>query len=157
MIVNSESPVLQTPLFNEVMRIVSSVEGWLSDREIVFLYNAARACSPGGVILEIGSWKGKSTICLAKGSYAGGKALVYAVDPHVGTLEQNHWLGGGSSLDDFKRNIEAARIANLVIPVVKRSQDLASEWNKPISFLWIDGDHSYESAKRDFDLFSPWV
>lgn len=142
---------------DDVREILSKVEGWLSDREVAFLYKTARECSPSGVILEIGSWKGKSTICLAKGSRAGNKVPVYAVDPHIGTLEQGMWMDGRSSYEDFKGNISKAEVEDLLIPVIKRSQEVAETWDKPISLLWIDGDHSYEAAKQDFVLLGKWV
>jgi predicted O-methyltransferase YrrM len=142
---------------DEVRGIVSQVEGWLTDREVAFLYKTARECSQDGVILEIGSWKGKSTICLAKGSEAGAKVPVYAVDPHIGTLEQGMWMDGRSSFEDFRKNISESGVEDLVIPLAKRSQDVAKNWDTPISFLWIDGDHSYAGAMSDFELFSKWV
>ena len=112
---------------------------------------------PNGVIVEIGSFKGKSTVCLAKGSSAGARVEVHAIDPHVGTLEQRLSLGGGSSLDDLRRNVKTAGVDHLVVPIVMRSEVVGREWRKPISFLWIDGDHSYAAARRDFELFLPWV
>ena len=38
-----------------------------------------------------------------------------------------------------------------------RSQDLAPLWNGPIDFLFIDGDHSYEGVRRDWDEWTPHV
>src|SRR5712692_7618908 len=90
------------------------IEGWLSEREAEFLYRTARGCSTSGVIVEIGSFKGKSTICLAKGSSAGGRVEVHAIDPHTGTLEQNLWMAGRSSLEDLNRNVKAAGVEDLV-------------------------------------------
>ena len=34
-------------------------------------------------------------------------------------------------------------------------EDAAVEWSRPISLLWIDGDHEYESARSDFKLWEP--
>src|SRR3989442_2835306 len=50
---------------DEAWRLVSAAPGFLTEREARFLALAA-ACTPGrGVILEIGSFKGKSTVGLA--------------------------------------------------------------------------------------------
>ena len=37
------------------------------------------------------------------------------------------------------------------------SQTLAKQWKKPIKILWIDGDHSYNGAKQDFDNFKNYL
>jgi hypothetical protein len=37
------------------------------------------------------------------------------------------------------------------------SKDVSSSWNEPIRLLWIDGDHSYQGAKDDYDGFAPHV
>ena len=50
-----------------------------------------------------------------------------------------------------------AGVDDLVVSIIETSEEAAKDWNKPISFLWIDGDHSYSAAKLDFDLFSKWV
>ena len=51
----------------EIQEIVEKMDGWLSFAEGSFLYNAARNASGRGAVVEIGSWKGKSTIWLANG------------------------------------------------------------------------------------------
>jgi hypothetical protein len=39
--------------------------------------------------------------------------------------------------------------------VVATSEQAAAEWSDPISLLWIDGDHEYDSVKRDLELWEP--
>jgi len=70
---------------------LEKVKGWLTFNEGVFLYNTAKNCNSKYVIVEIGSWQGKSTIWLAKGSLAGNKARIYAIDPHTGSSEHKNW------------------------------------------------------------------
>ena len=65
--------------------LIQHIDGWLTDEEAKLLYKLAKNCK--GVIVEIGSWKGKSTICMAKGSKAGNNVKIYAIDPHVGSSE----------------------------------------------------------------------
>jgi len=43
------------------------VEGWLWDKEGEELYKLAQRNKDLGVVVELGSYHGKSTICLAQG------------------------------------------------------------------------------------------
>jgi predicted O-methyltransferase YrrM len=72
---------------DEVKKFVDNIDGWLFEREGELLYDLAKNCTGKGVIVEIGSWKGKSTIWLGKGSKRGKKVLIYAIDPHTGSPE----------------------------------------------------------------------
>src|SRR5947209_732236 len=63
-----------------VKPLIADVPGWLTDEEGEALYDLARACTGKGVIVEIGSWKGKSTICLGLGSRAGASLSQPAAD-----------------------------------------------------------------------------
>ena len=45
-----------------VKPLIADIPGWLTDEEGEALYELARRCTGRGVIAEIGSWKGKSTI-----------------------------------------------------------------------------------------------
>ncbi len=134
--------------------IVSRVDGMLTIREGGYLHRLAQLNPGKGVIVEIGSWKGKSTIWLALGSMAVGGEKVYAVDPHTPLLEEGYAVDTGA---EFRKNIEEAGVSGHVIPLVKTSEEAAQGWDKPVKLLWIDGDHRYEYVKRDFLLWEPHV
>jgi len=135
----------------EIREIVARVDGWLSDIEGEFLYSVAKNCKGKGVIVEIGSWKGKSTIWLAKGSKAGNEVKVYAIDPHTGGPD----LGPAWTLEDFEKNIKMAEVDDIVIPIVKTSEEAAETFEQPVEFVFIDGAHEYELVKLDFLLWFP--
>jgi len=140
-----------------VKEAINKVEGWLADAEGEFLYNAAKNCKGNRVIVEIGSWKGKSTIWLAKGAKAGGNVEIYAIDPHTGSSSHKRH-GEAETLKEFKENLKRANVEDIVVPVVKTSEDAERDWDgKPIELLWIDGEHEYEMVKLDFNLWSPYL
>ena len=141
----------------EVERHVGAIGGWLTPKEGRLLYDLARRCSGRGVIVEIGSWKGKSTIWLASGSRHGAGVPVYAIDPH--TAESDN-LGTQSSVPtfpEFVANIRDAGIANLVHPLVTTSAAAAREFTRPVELIFIDGAHDYDSVALDLDLWFPRV
>lgn len=137
------------------MRIADGIEGWLSPNEGLFLYNAAQHCSGKGVIVEIGSWKGKSTVWLAKGSAAGKGVPVYSIDPHTGSSEHIKRYGKVNTINEFKKNIKKADVTGVVRPVRKTSEQAHENWKQPIELLWIDGSHEYEMVLLDFQLWGP--
>lgn len=130
--------------------------GFLTEREARFLALVA-ACAPAqGVILEIGSFKGKSTVGLASVAMRYGLGPVVTVDPHSGPSVTDPDVGAsGSSWDDFRAALRTAGVESAVEAHRAYSRDLARGWNRPIRFLWIDGDHTYRGSKEDIDLFRP--
>ena len=139
---------------DEVARVVEGVEGWLGPLEGRLLYRLGRDADPSGSILEIGSWHGKSTIWLAAGAKAGRGARVVAIDPH---RDSSLHAGGESTEPILRRNLATAGVDDQVDVVVATSEDAARDWDGPVTLLWIDGDHSYESARLDFQLWTPHV
>ena len=141
-----------------LVKEASDVEGFLSPREMDFLaLLGAVPTAAEGVVLEIGSFKGKSTVILAKaGRLAQPGVVINAVVPMTAPSKTDPDLQGqSSSLDDFQRNIEQQGVAANVRLHQMLSSELAPTWDKPLRLLWIDGDHTYAGTKADFDGFAP--
>jgi MMP 1-O-methyltransferase len=130
----------------KVKPLISDIPGWLTDEEGEALYDLARECTGKGVIVEIGSWKGKSTVCLGLGSQTGASVPIYAIDPHA-----DYRFG------DFKTNVERAGIAELVTPIPSLSQPAADDFHEPIELLFVDGSHEYDLVLEDFEKWVPKV
>jgi predicted O-methyltransferase YrrM len=141
----------------EIRKIAGKIGGWLTDKEGELLFNLAKECKGNGVIVEIGSWKGKSTIWLGKGSHQGKKVKIYAIDPHTGSSEHRKDVATVWTFDEFRENMKNAQVADVVEPILKTSAKAAEDFNKPIEFIFIDGAHEYEFVKLDFDLWFPKV
>jgi predicted O-methyltransferase YrrM len=124
----------------QVRHLVKSIDG-SSDFHCILLYVLAKYGPRRGAIVEIGSWKGKSTIWLAKGSKSVGREKVFAVDPIISTEPE------------FRRNIKRAEVSDWVIQLAMKSSDAVANWKKPIRLLWVDGSHEYEDVKKDVHLW----
>lgn len=129
-------------------------EGMINLAEATLLYELAKACQDG-CIVEVGSYRGRSAVALGRGSLDGHKAPVYAIEPHE---EFTGVLGGKFGPPDraaFYTAMLATSCYHIVRLVNLSSELVAPGWNKKISLLFIDGDHSYIGVKRDFDCWSP--
>ena len=135
-----------TEFAERVKPLIADVPGWLTDEEGEALYDLARACTGRGAIVEIGSWKGKSTICLGLGARVGEADRIFAIDPHA-----DYRFG------DFKANVERAGIADLVTPIPSLSQAAAGGFDEPIELLFVDGSHEYDLVLEDFEQWVPKV
>lgn len=145
-------PRLQERLVAEVQE----VQGHLTPREIRFLALLAALPTAPGEVLEIGSFKGKSTVVLARGVELAGEERMTAVDPLTAPASSDPDLGpASSSRRDFLENLRRAAVEDRVEFHQTTSARLARRWDRPLRLLWIDGDHSYAGAKADFDGFRP--
>lgn len=135
---------------------VKEIPGFLVEEEARFLGLIA-ACAPrDGAVVEIGSFKGKSTVMLAKVAQHYGLGPVVAIDPHnfnSAELKNHRTVPGASSYQEFLDNLQTGSVSEMVEVHRAFSSEIAATWSRPIRFLWIDGDHSYQGAKTDFDGF----
>ena len=151
--------------YDSVISRFAGVEGFLNPKEGFALTLLAMYGPASGAIVEIGSFKGRSTCFLALGAKLAGREKIVAIDHFRGSAE--HQKGQafedaaiatcGSTLPSFHANLNAAVLGDHVEPMAMSSVDAAAQWDRPIRLLFIDGDHGYEETKRDFELFSPHV
>lgn len=132
--------------------IVYNTPGMLTQSEIECLYRLGQFNDQKGVIVEIGSWKGKSTIALALGTAKVKGEKIYAIDPHRIMPEEGHMEDTEA---EFLANIERSGVSEHIVPMIMSSEAAARDWHQPIRLLWIDGDHRYPGAKLDFTLWEP--
>jgi predicted O-methyltransferase YrrM len=128
--------------------ITRKTQGWLTEAEGEALFRLASQCRPPGVIVEVGSFLGKSTTWIALGTRSGSGLKVCAVDP------QSRQPG---TYEVFTRNVRAAGIEGTVVPYVMTSADAASKIDDDVVFAFIDGSHLYEDVKLDVKLWYPKV
>jgi len=123
--------------------------------EGVALYILAKFGNGGGEVVEIGSFKGRSTIWLARG-IKGCSRKITAIDPFEGTLSTQDY-GVSPTLGIFKENIKNFGCQNLVNIFAETSEAVANNWVNKIRLIFIDGLHDYDNVKKDYTLWSPFV
>ncbi|MEA2422717.1 MAG: hypothetical protein QOF55_1816 [Thermoleophilaceae bacterium] len=139
--------------FEAALAAVEGVEGWLSDGQARRLWDSAAAVPPGGRIVEIGSFRGRSAIVLARAVRAGGVELV-AIDPHAGgdrgpqEIEADHSRGEADNRA-FASNLERAGVADAVRHVRLPSSDALGSVSGPVDLLYVDGAHRLRPAMDD--------
>jgi len=133
-------------------RIVASVEGWLGDDEVELLYRLASNVTDGAIV-EIGSYRGKSTVTLALASRHHHRVPVYAIDPHEAFTGVMGFEFRPVDRTEFLRNLLRCEVSEIVRVVNLTSCAAAAGWTQPVRLLWIDGDHRHESVKRDLDCW----
>ena len=134
------------------VRAPEGVEGWLTDAQAARLARAAAALGPGARVVEIGSFRGRSTIVLARA--APGDAEVVAIDPHLGSDRGPQEIAarpdvGEDDLRAFRANLERAGVAERVRHVRALSQEALGQVAGEIDLLYVDGAHRYGPARDD--------
>ncbi|GAA1904021.1 class I SAM-dependent methyltransferase [Lapillicoccus jejuensis] len=163
------------PLPAGLVRLLDDVPGFMPDDEGEALHAAAshalrphrdRTGAPSvrtqRVGLEIGSYCGRSTVWLGDAARQAGAALV-TLDHHRGSEEhQPGWEYHDTSLVDpetgridtlphLRRTLRRAGLDDVVTVLVGTSSQVAAWWATSLDLLFVDGSHTEESARADFD------
>src|SRR6185295_5241736 len=123
-------------LFTHPPKELFSKPGYLHLLEGKFLYWLARQVHEGGLALEIGSFKGKSSCFIAAGLSPDAKLIcvdTWQNDAMPYDSQRDVLPEFMSNTSTYRKQIEINR---------GRSLEIASTWLRPLDFLFIDGDHS---------------
>ncbi|MBE2316397.1 class I SAM-dependent methyltransferase [Solirubrobacter sp. CPCC 204708] len=125
------------------------IEGWLTEGQAARLEAAAARSRPSGAVVEIGSFRGKSAVVLARAA----RSLI-AIDPHAGSDRGPQEIGadaarGDADFEAFHANLESAGVADRVRHVRKFSSEAHADVTGPLSLLYVDGAHRFGPARSD--------
>jgi predicted O-methyltransferase YrrM len=126
---------------------------------------ASKIKSSNPVICEIGVWKGKSSYIFASAIKETGGTL-YSIDPFNGDgdkpsidiYQQEISKLDMPLLENFKKTMAKYRLLEFIKISPETSEKAFNKFpEQKIDLLFIDGNHDYESVKKDYDLWSPLV
>jgi predicted O-methyltransferase YrrM len=120
-------------------RFPTDVKGWLSRSEGEFLADLAW----GKLVLEIGSYHGRSTISMAQTA-----KLVHAIDTFQGNCVG---LPLEYTYEPFVENLKRYGVRRWVVPHVGLDRHILPILAPVFDMIFIDGDHAFESVIYNLD------
>jgi hypothetical protein len=126
-----------------------SIEGWLTGAQAARLSARASGLRVAGAVVEIGSFRGRSTVVLARAA-----GSVVAIDPHGGGDRGPQEIAPDAAVGDadfaaFHANLAAAGVADRVEHVRRASGAAHGSVSGPIALLYVDGAHRFGPALAD--------
>jgi len=147
---------VQPVSYTTIQSAVEAIEGFMLPGQEEYLFNKVKSLPNDGVIVEIGSYKGRSTVAMA---YAciGTKRKIYCIDT---------WDGNDIDFPDrnffeiWQQNLQKNGLYEYVLPLQGYSHQVLSQWTEltganEINFIFIDGSHQFLDVLKDFELSFP--
>lgn len=143
-----------------------SIDGWLDVEEAIALYELARRLrQERPLAVEIGSWQGKSSVCIARGLQGKQAPRLVCIDPFdasgdqqsTGVYSERAADLGNELRASFERNLSRAGVRQMVDVRQGYSHEVAAAFGCEIDLLFLDGDHSHAAVLRDYRDWSPKV
>lgn len=151
--------------FAEIQSKVASIQGWVNDQAGWGLYQLARSHAPIPIIVELGSWRGRSTVWLGTAIVDRGEGSVYAIDrwDHQCQDVETERIVSKYPPDhmflQFLETMQQNGLDKVVRPIRNDSHSAAAKWDisHEIGLLFIDADHDYHAVRKDFENWSRFV
>ncbi len=149
----------------ELLKLAASVKGFMPEKEGLKLFELALEAAAAGPCLEVGSFCGKSAVYIGAACRQKGTTL-FTIDHHRGSEEQqpgqiyfdpeiyDERSRRIDSLPLLRETLEKAELEDTVVPMVTTSKAASRNWATPLSLVFIDGGHSYESTLTDYQCWA---
>lgn len=148
------------PTFDHVYRSIADVQGWMTRAQAGRLWDRACELHDGDLVVEIGSFQGRSMIVLASAAPEGVELV--AIDPHGGNDRGPQEIEGFVAEAEgdhqaFLANLERAGVSDRVTHLRMFSDAALDEVPGRVDLLYIDGAHRYRPALADIQRWGDKV
>ncbi|MFN8671549.1 MAG: class I SAM-dependent methyltransferase [Candidatus Sericytochromatia bacterium] len=145
--------------YSEIKSKVDLVEGYLVEGEDRVLFEKAKELKDNSIIIEIGSFKGKSSVAMGY-ACVGTNKKIYCIDPWISeTYFKNTKHENEDIYNIWLKNIKDNDLENYVIPIKEYSTNILPNWkithDLQADLIFIDGDHSFKGVTDDFVVSYP--
>lgn len=166
---------LYSIIYGEIRGLISlrgKFFGMITIPEAILLYKIANLLPSKSTILEIGCYGGLASSFILAGCKKN-KSFLYSIDPFESDLYiqknivskyknsyyrkvETESLNNKPSIEVVKNRLKKAGFVNFKL-IEGYSHTVSKKWSKKINFLWIDGNHEYETVKEDFSDWSRFL
>lgn len=136
-----------------------NIEGWFDPSDKIIYDRAVSTFNDYDIFVEVGSFKGRSSIAMAENIRSSGKKIkFYCVDTWEGSEEHvtDRDVVNNKLYDVFIHNTKEYK--DIINPIRKMSTDAAKDFkDNEISFIFIDASHDYENVTKDLNAWYPKI
>ena len=138
-----------------------NIKGFLAHEEGLLLYRLTKEYCLNGIAVEIGSYCGKSACYIGQACKENNTQLI-TIDHHRGSEEQqlgqeyfdpeefDYKKNRVDTLPTLLKNISKHELDNFVKALVGNSASAAKNLEDNLDLVFIDGSHTFESARLDY-------
>ena len=150
---SSQAPIPSFSFIQKIRLKLLGISNWniptyTTGNELFKLYELSKRLNEEGIVVEIGSYIGASSLMIGLGLK--NKCKLYCIDTWQNdAMTEGNW----DTFKEFMNNTKLLK--NKIKPIKATSNDAVTEITEAVDFIFIDGDHSYEGVKTDFDLWFP--
>ena len=127
----------------------NDIPGFMGEKSLLWLYQMAGNFDS---IVEIGSWKGRSTHALCSGC----RGKVWAVDHFKGSVGEEEEHAEARDVDIYQEFIKNVGHFENLSPLKMSSLEAAGQFaDKSVDMVFIDGGHTYDEVVADLTAWLP--
>lgn len=142
--------------FNKIAHRISDIPGHMMPGQEKMLFALVKYLPKDATILEIGSFKGRSTVSMGYGC-VGTQRRIFCIDTFDGNDSD---FSDRNFFEEWRANVACNGLTDYITPLPGTSSDVLGNWkdltnNAALDFVFIDGSHQFEDVLNDFMLVYP--
>lgn len=159
-----QKEVKTLPSAETLLEASKNTYGWLSEVEATQLYQLAKDTpKKKGVIVEVGSFVGKSLLAVVAGAIEAGNTPVFSIDTHEGSPEHNTpsnpyfslELNRVNTLPHLEETLTKAEVRDSVEIKVGDGVNEGQNWQQQnVGFIFIDTAHDYDTTYKTIEAWA---